>query len=409
MSRSIAKYIALALLLLSSCTVDISNVPIDQTGIDQELAGCTALPQSAKTLLNGIYEISDGKSDFGPKSVLKWSGDYLSIFNGKNASYMILQAGVRGSEIILAGYWRFSQGNETGRVSLKIAAPNGASDLLSGKKPSNIIISGDYFTDMRKNLTMKYIDSLKSKQFWIIGHRGGGRNIDRLPASENSLEMIKFAERLGANSIEIDVRLTKDSVPVLFHDIYMSKRLIQQDYFIGQISDYTFPQLRTFCTLKKGEFIPTLREAFETVLYKTNLELIWMDIKNQGTLSAIAPIQKEYIDKAKQIGRKLEILIGIADEDIFNDYLNLPDYTNYPALCELDEDYVGRSKSQIWAPRWSLGLLNERVGAIHTRGKRVFIWTLDEPKFIKTYIDKGLFDGILSNYPFLVAYEFYTN
>jgi glycerophosphoryl diester phosphodiesterase len=47
----------------------------------------------------------------------------------------------------------------------------------------------------------------------IIGHRGA-----RAHAPENTLSGIRTAARLGARWIEVDVKLTRDAVPVLMHD-----------------------------------------------------------------------------------------------------------------------------------------------------------------------------------------------
>ena len=41
-------------------------------------------------------------------------------------------------------------------------------------------------------------------------------------------------------------------------------------------------------------------------------------------------------------------------------------------------------------------------------GLTVFVWTLDEPKFIQEFISQNNFDGILSNYSPVVAYYHYV-
>lgn len=123
----------------------------------------------------------------------------------------------------------------------------------------------------------------------------------------------------------------------------------------------------------------------------------------------VAPILKEYNLKAKEIGRELEILIGIPDEDVFNEFISYKGFENIPSICELDESYVFRANSKVWAPRWSLGLLTDRVQEIQSQGKKVFIWTLDEPQFIKRFIGNKLYDAILTNYPTNVAYQHFSN
>jgi glycerophosphoryl diester phosphodiesterase len=40
-------------------------------------------------------------------------------------------------------------------------------------------------------------------------------------------------------------------------------------------------------------------------------------------------------------------------------------------------------------------------------GILAFTWTLDGQSAIKEYLNKGAFDGILTNYPSILAYEFY--
>ena len=47
----------------------------------------------------------------------------------------------------------------------------------------------------------------------IIAHR-----TSPLDAPENSLEGIRRSAELGADYVEIDVRLTRDGVPVMLHD-----------------------------------------------------------------------------------------------------------------------------------------------------------------------------------------------
>ncbi|MFJ8633018.1 glycerophosphodiester phosphodiesterase [Streptomyces sp. NPDC093568] len=56
-----------------------------------------------------------------------------------------------------------------------------------------------------------------------VAHRG-----DPYRVRENTLDSLRSALRLGADAVEIDVRLTKDGVPVLLHDATL-KRLWEQE------------------------------------------------------------------------------------------------------------------------------------------------------------------------------------
>ncbi|GGY35610.1 glycerophosphodiester phosphodiesterase [Streptomyces omiyaensis] len=82
----------------------------------------------------------------------------------------------------------------------------------------------------------------------VVGHRG-----DPYRARENTLPSIGSAFERGADAVEVDVRLTKDEVPVLLHDDTL-KRLWRHD---RPLSSLTHEQLRE---LTYGG-VPTLREA----------------------------------------------------------------------------------------------------------------------------------------------------
>ena len=67
-----------------------------------------------------------------------------------------------------------------------------------------------------------------------------------------------------------------------------------------------------------------------------------------------------------------------------------------------------RTDAEFWGPRWTLGLQTAEVEAMHNEGREVITWTLDDPVWIDKYIREGNFDGILTNYPSIVAYYYYV-
>jgi glycerophosphoryl diester phosphodiesterase len=54
---------------------------------------------------------------------------------------------------------------------------------------------------------------------FVIGHRGSGSNRIRHEFLENSMKSFEAATENNANFIEFDVQMTKDVVPVVFHDL----------------------------------------------------------------------------------------------------------------------------------------------------------------------------------------------
>ena len=66
------------------------------------------------------------------------------------------------------------------------------------------------------------------------------------------------------------------------------------------------------------------------------------------------------------------------------------------------------ANARIWGPQWTLGLQPEAVSRQQAQGRRVFTWTIDIQKNAEQYIREGSFDGILSNYPSIIAYTYYA-
>ncbi|MEU6168353.1 glycerophosphodiester phosphodiesterase [Streptomyces tanashiensis] len=84
-----------------------------------------------------------------------------------------------------------------------------------------------------------------------VGHRG-----DPYRVRENTLPSIASAIEQGADAVEIDVRLTKDGVPVLLHDDTL-KRLWGHDRPLSGLSHELLRELT-------GGGVPTLRDALLT-------------------------------------------------------------------------------------------------------------------------------------------------
>jgi hypothetical protein len=89
-------------------------------------------------------------------------------------------------------------------------------------------------------------------------------------------------------------------------------------------------------------------------------------------------------------------------------YLAHPSHQTAPALCEFELADVRRTNAVVWAPAWTRGPMTSDVITMHNEGRRVFFWTLDGPEFIRVFLNEGALDGIVTNYPSIVAYEYYV-
>jgi glycerophosphoryl diester phosphodiesterase len=317
-------------------------------------------------------------------------------------------------DMLFNGYWRRKVSDETGAVRLTISAANGSAALLADgtQRPATFVITGTYGVGAalpQLPIVFRFSRDLRSNTgFEIIAHRGGGRNADLLPASENSLEMLRLATRLGATGVEIDIQRTSDNELVLYHDATLNERLIKKNGMVGPIENYSFAQLTALVELKRGGKIPSLRQALHTIINETSLRFVWLDTKLKGSLEKLRQVQQEFMQLAAARGRQLQIVIGIPDEEVLKNFRQLPNFQNIPSLSELDIATTTDINATIWAPTWTLGLQNVEVESVQARGKKAFVWTLDSPERIQQFLNQGRFNGILSNQPMAVAFYYYA-
>jgi glycerophosphoryl diester phosphodiesterase len=78
--------------------------------------------------------------------------------------------------------------------------------------------------------------------------------------------------------IELDVQLTKDQVPVVFHDFDLRRACGVE----GDVSDYTYQQLQAFSLFGTGERIPRFQDVLELVDGKVPL-LVELKYRNFGS------------------------------------------------------------------------------------------------------------------------------
>jgi len=368
------------------------------------------LSDSSKSSMNGVYAVDYGKDLLGEEVVGIWKDRKWCMYAKHDVHFLECAGGPIGDLIEINGYIRIVRSGSGQNVNLTISPEEGATDLIQGIVPAEITLRGTVSDGthivLRKE---RSINNNSPAEFYVIAHRGGGRNSERLARSENSLEMIRYAEILGANGVEIDVKRTKDGYLILFHDATFSPRTVQGSYLLGKVENFDLEQIKIFGQLVYGESIPTLDEALSTIIDETKLSLIWIDLKDPEIVDAVILAQQNAINYASSIGRTIKILMGIPTDEILSAY-NSSEYKNTtPTLVELDANTAKSLQTcEAWAPRWtngtpSQGLLDE----MHARNILVFTWTLDVRDYINDFLDAKV-DGILSNYPSLVAGMYYS-
>ena len=102
--------------------------------------------------------------------------------------------------------------------------------------------------------------------FEIVAHRG----VPSAEMPENTIPAYQKAIELGADAVDLDVRLTADGVPVVYHYFYLD----EGTSLTGPVFAHTFEQLQRRQSFVDGSLrIPTLNEVLETIGGQIGLEI----------------------------------------------------------------------------------------------------------------------------------------
>lgn len=109
----------------------------------------------------------------------------------------------------------------------------------------------------------------------LYAHRGLHDN--ETDAPENSKKAFAKAVEAGYG-IELDIQLSRDQIPVVFHDATLDRACGVQ----GRVCDYTFEELQQFTLFKSDEKIPRFDEVLKLVDGKVplivELKIEWKDL-----------------------------------------------------------------------------------------------------------------------------------
>lgn len=226
----------------------------------------------------------------------------------------------------------------------------------------------------------------------VTAHRGSA-----FKAPENTLSAIEQAIEDGADYIEIDVRMTADGVPVLWHDADM-KRVFGLD---GKISDLTLEQARKrdagswFAPEFSHERIATLEDAIATTRGRAGL---YVDIKPDPETPELT---RTVVELLQQLDAADGTVIAAAEWYVLAQARSLEPELKTTLLAQF-----------IVGPLWEqdfdiLGLRQNRVtpatvSQTHRSGNQLHVWTVNDPGAMSRFIDMGV-DNIITDAPDVLA------
>lgn len=221
----------------------------------------------------------------------------------------------------------------------------------------------------------------------VYAHRGAS-----VDYPEHTLAAYQAAIEQGADGFECDVRLTKDSIPILWHDSTMARMAGST----GDIAAMTYIQVR--------DRYP------QVMLFTEYLELAIAHQKD------IAIETKHPVPTGREVERVIEKALQGYQAEVEKSGIevsimsfswtaieNVSRNLNFNSVMLID-GIKGRclenfSSAKTLGP--SIQSIKKRPQIITTakkKGKRLFIWTVDDPKDVELCAERGI-DVVITNKP----------
>jgi glycerophosphoryl diester phosphodiesterase len=228
--------------------------------------------------------------------------------------------------------------------------------------------------------------------FQIVAHRGIPTD-----APENTIASFRRAVELGADAVELDVRLTADRIPVVYHYFYLGENTTAS----GAIYDFTYEQLKNVQVLHKNNpaaeagRISTLREILETFGGKIGLE-----IEIKGPEPEAAEIIGNILNEYQSLWSTMEVTsyepallialqekcLGLAADLLFprsESWMGL-DVVQYMAV---HRSRLARARAVHLHPTQ---LTETAVADLRSHGIEIHAWDVNDESFLKKVTSLGV-------------------
>ena len=215
----------------------------------------------------------------------------------------------------------------------------------------------------------------------VIGHRGA-----KFYALENTVNSIKKAVVLKSDMIELDIRLTKDNIPIIIHD----KKINRTTDGKGRVSKLTLKEIKKFNT--NGEKVPTLNQVLRTF----KKQIFNLDIKEyKAVLPALKIIYKNNAEERIKIcSRRAKVLQLVKH---FNPQIETAMVYQFPFRRVMK--LANELGMQAIHPNHYFAT-KRLIKRAHKNNLRVNAWTVNNKNKIQKLINKEI-DGIVTDDPAL--------
>jgi glycerophosphoryl diester phosphodiesterase len=220
-------------------------------------------------------------------------------------------------------------------------------------------------------------------------------------APENTLSSIKKALELPyVDSIEVDVQLSKDGIPVVIHDFTLDRTTNG----VGYVKYKTFAELRKldaggwFSKEFVGEKIPSLEEVL--MLTKDKNILLNIELKTAGEM--YDGYEQAVVDLVKKYKMEEKVCLTSYDHEAIRNIKKLNTkirtgliFEGNPVLLAEQLENAGADilsiKADFLTPKIIMKMMKKNV--------KIIAWTVNDPSQIQYLLQLSKKIGICTNYP----------
>jgi glycerophosphoryl diester phosphodiesterase len=241
----------------------------------------------------------------------------------------------------------------------------------------------------------------------IIGHRGACGY-----APENTLSSIQTAHDMGCDWVELDVKLTSDDVPIIFHD----DNLLRTTGHDALVKDTPYSVIREFdagswfADSFVGEQIPTLENAVELLVSQNigfNLELkpcVGREIET--TQIALDFMTRVWDDHDKiMISSFSEVALETANEMLGGDWAIGYLFDEKPDDWRDMAQHLNAKTINVNGNREDLN--RELIEDMIDEGYGILAYTINNPMRARELISWGV-DGVFTDEPDVIRDELFS-
>lgn len=231
----------------------------------------------------------------------------------------------------------------------------------------------------------------------IVAHRGASST-----RPENTLASFEEAVALGAQIVELDVRLSRDGIAVVMHDPFVDRTTDGT----GPVHELTAAELSS---LRVGDDarVPTFTQVLESLSGRAALAV---EIKNIPGEPAFDPAREAIVQAVHaELGRVsfdgVVLVISFNPRSIEASKALAPDVPTGLLTTDLVDPRealayaVSKGHDMVLPGTWASIPAGEGFpGEVHAAGLRAGTWTVDDPPTLEMLLDRG-FDAVASNDP----------